>query len=78
MFQVDKRRARELVGFNTLNPDGCENHNIRCIQADRMAAQTKEELSGQTALLIQDQDDNESFAECGDDEELETNETVRT
>ena len=59
-----------------LNPDGCEDGNIRCIQADGVAAQVREELSQQTALLTQDQDDNDPFANCEDEDKLEINETV--
>ena len=40
-----------------LNPDGSENDNFRCIQADGVAAQAREESSRGTALLTKDKDD---------------------
>ena len=59
-----------------LNPDGSEDDNFRCIQADGVAAQVREELSRGTALLTQEEHDNDPFVDCEDDEEQETNETV--
>ena len=41
-----------------------------------MAAQAREELSRQTTLLTQEQDDNDPFADCEDEDELEINETL--
>ena len=60
-----------------LNPDGSDNDDFHCIQADGIAAQASEELSRGMALLTQDEDDNDPFVvDCEDDEELETNETL--
>ena len=59
-----------------MNPAGCDDGNIRCIQTDGVAAKAKEELSRQTALLTQDQDENDPFADCEDEDEQEINETV--
>ena len=36
----------------------------------------REELSPVMALLTQDKDDNDSFVDCEDEEELEANETI--
>ena len=59
-----------------LNPDRSEDDNFRCIQADGVAVQTKKELSWGTALLTQDEDDNDPFVDCEDVKELETNDIV--
>ena len=59
-----------------MNPDGSEDENFCCIQADGVAAQVREELSRQMALLTQDEDDNDAFVDCEDDKEMETNKTV--
>ena len=60
-----------------LNPEGSDNDNLRCIQADGIAAQVREKLSRGMALLTQDEDDNDPFVvDCEDDGELETNETL--
>ena len=59
-----------------LNSDGSHDGNFRCVQASGVAAQAREELSRGTALLTQDEDDNDTFVDCEDDEELETNETL--
>ena len=59
-----------------LNPDGSGDDNFRFIQADVVAAQVSEELSQGTALLTEDEYDNDPFVDCEDDEEMETNETV--
>ena len=64
------------VSTIVLNPDGTEDGNLRCIQANRVAAQMKEELSPGTVLLTQDKDNNDPFVDYEDDEELETNETL--
>ena len=65
-----------LVSTIVLNPDGTEDDNLHCIQADRVPAQLREELSPGTALLTQDKDNNDPFVDYEDDEELETNETL--
>ena len=59
-----------------LNPDGSKDDNFRFIQADKVATQTREELSRGMALLTQDKDNHNPFADCEDDEELETNKTA--
>ena len=59
-----------------LDPDGSEDDNFRCIQADGIAAQAREELSRGTALLTQYKDTSDTFVDCEDDKELETNETM--
>ena len=65
-----------IVSGIALNPDRSEDGNIRCIQADGVASQAKEEITRQTALLTQDEDKNDPFLDCEVDEELENNETV--
>ena len=57
-----------------LNQNGSEDDNFRCIQADGIAAQAREELSRGTALLTQNKDENIPFVDREDDEDLETNE----
>ena len=59
-----------------LNSDGSHDDNFQCIQAEGVAAQVREELSRETALLTQDKDDNDPFVDCEDGDELETNKTV--
>ena len=59
-----------------LNSDGSEDDNFRCIQADKVPAQEREELSRGMTLLTQDEDHNDPFVDCEDDEELEANEAV--
>ena len=51
--------------------------NIHCVEADRVAAQAKKDLSQQTATLTQDKDDSDSFVDCKEDnDELQTNECI--
>ena len=73
---VDVIKKSFIVSGIALHPDGSEDNNIRCIQTDGVAAQAKEEITRQTALLTQDEDENDPFLDCEDDEELENNETV--
>ena len=58
-----------------LNPDGSEYDNFRCIQADGVPAQAREELSQGMASLTQDEGHNDPLVDCEGDEKLETNET---
>ena len=48
-----------LVSRIVLNPDGSEDDNFCCIQADGVAVQAREELSAGTALVTQDKDGND-------------------
>ena len=73
---VDNIKKSFRVSRIVLNPDGSEDDNIHSIQADRVEAQMREELSWKTALLTQEEDDNDLFLDREDDEEQETNETV--
>ena len=73
---VDVIKKSFIVSGIALHPDGSEDNNIRCIQTNGVAAQAKEEITRQTALLTQDEDENDPFLDCEDDEELENNETV--
>ena len=72
------RKTFHVSGI-ALNPDGSEDHEIRCIQEDGVAAGAKEEIAQLTTAftLTQDEDDSDPFSDLDDDEdELENNEIV--